>query len=117
MVVSPPRTTSLIKCVFSNILASLLRALKKICTRARELFLAETFALTLHQTALDEECAFTGDNELHCEFWNEVGVFYSSGGFVKIRAGASGKVENIAVTSISKLFGLVFNRPSSMRQN
>jgi hypothetical protein len=67
----------------------------------------------LRQIALDKECALVGDSELHCEFWNEVGILYSSGRFVKIRAAANGKVEHVSVTSITRLFGLTIDRPNN----
>ncbi len=85
--------------------------------RGQRAFLGrDIYALPLHQTALDKECKFVETNELHCEFWNEVGVLYSSGRFVTVRAGASGKVERVTVASLSKFIGVTLNRPNNAFQ-
>jgi hypothetical protein len=54
----------------------------------------------------DRNCLRTNPTHLQCIYWNEVGVFYSSGRVVYVAADATYRVTDVTVSTIRKLFGV-----------
>jgi len=76
----------------------------------------DIYALPLDKTPLDKECSFAEDNNLYCEYWNELGILHGSGRFVTIHADSTNKVDSVTVAPISRWFGITLNHPKNAFQ-
>lgn len=76
----------------------------------------DIYALPLDKTPLDKECSFAEDNNLYCEYWNELGILHGSGRFVEIHADSANIVDSVTVVPISQWFGIALNRPKDTFQ-